>query len=222
MNRLAFSAASLQDYQDCPLRFELRYIRQLRWPAREGTEAMETGNQVHRMVQQALLGFPRDLLPAVIADFETVDVLQLIDRLTSELGDAKRFVEHSVSLRFNDVDYTGKFDLLYILPDNNALIFDWKTDLHFRPESFDDRVQTRLYLWMAQRLYGCPVATLKVVSLRDGRMRTIQADMAKISTYEREIDALVREITAIEPGAFQQTTDVVRCRYCTYKHYCRR
>ena len=52
-----FSQSSLQDYFDCPRRFQLRYIEQVAWPAVE-TEPMlenerrqQAGLHFHRLVQ---------------------------------------------------------------------------------------------------------------------------------------------------------------------------
>jgi hypothetical protein len=59
-----FSQSSLQDYSDCPRRFQLRYIEQLQWPAVEAEPVMENehhqqeGQLFHRMVQQHRIGLP--------------------------------------------------------------------------------------------------------------------------------------------------------------------
>ena len=64
----AFSQSSLQDYSDCPRRFQLRYIEQLQWPAVETEPVLENerrqqeGQLFHRMVQQHLIGLPAEKL----------------------------------------------------------------------------------------------------------------------------------------------------------------
>ncbi len=64
----SFSQSSLQDYSDCARRFQLRYIDQLHWPAVESEPVVENerrmleGQIFHRMVQQHLLGVPKEKL----------------------------------------------------------------------------------------------------------------------------------------------------------------
>ncbi len=65
----SFSQSSLQDYVDCPRRFQLRYIEHLAWPAIETEPLLENerrlreGQQLfHRMVQQHLIGLPVEKL----------------------------------------------------------------------------------------------------------------------------------------------------------------
>src|SRR5689334_16318664 len=59
-----FSQSSLQDYQDCQRRFQLRYIEKLDYPATESEPALENelhlkeGEYFHRLVQQHLLNLP--------------------------------------------------------------------------------------------------------------------------------------------------------------------
>ncbi len=69
-----FSQSSLQDYLDCPRRFELRYILRQKWPAIqtepvvEFEHHMEIGTRFHRLVHQHILGIPDDVLEAGIDD----------------------------------------------------------------------------------------------------------------------------------------------------------
>ena len=63
-----FTQGNLQDYVDCPRRFELKYLQRQRWPAAEVDDMvaferhMEQGAQFHRLVQQSLLGIPPETL----------------------------------------------------------------------------------------------------------------------------------------------------------------
>ncbi len=60
------SQSSLQDYHDCPRRFELRYLQQLAYPAIETEPALENeqhqkeGEYFHRLAQQYLIGIPSE------------------------------------------------------------------------------------------------------------------------------------------------------------------
>ncbi|TEU19308.1 MAG: PD-(D/E)XK nuclease family protein [Anaerolineales bacterium] len=69
-----FSQGSLQDYVDCPRRFQLRYIQRLAWPAVEAEPALENerhlqqGAAFHRLVHQHLLGLSPERLSSTITD----------------------------------------------------------------------------------------------------------------------------------------------------------
>jgi hypothetical protein len=69
-----FSQGSLQDYVDCPRRFQLRYIQRLAWPAVEAGPPLENerhlqqGAAFHRLVHQHVLGLSPERLSSTIAD----------------------------------------------------------------------------------------------------------------------------------------------------------
>ena len=70
----AFTQGSLQDAADCLRRFELRYIKRLRYPAVEAVPALQfeqrtrQGARFHKLVQQHLLGVPADTLAQSLHD----------------------------------------------------------------------------------------------------------------------------------------------------------
>ena len=59
-----FTQSNLQDYLDCPRRFELRYILRQDWPALQTEPEMEQeqhmlrGHLFHQLVHQLLIGLP--------------------------------------------------------------------------------------------------------------------------------------------------------------------
>ena len=61
-----FSQNNLQDYIDCPRRFELRFLLRQEWPALqsepvlEQERRMEEGRLFHKMIQQLVVGLPAD------------------------------------------------------------------------------------------------------------------------------------------------------------------
>ena len=72
----SFSQSSLQDYLDCPRRFELRYQQRLSWPAIEIEPALENerfllrGSAFHRLVHQHQIGIPESALTPYAAEPE--------------------------------------------------------------------------------------------------------------------------------------------------------
>jgi hypothetical protein len=56
------SQSSLQDYNDCPRRFELRYLQQLAYPAIETEPALE--NEKHQRKANIFTGWPSNISSA--------------------------------------------------------------------------------------------------------------------------------------------------------------
>ena len=79
----AYTQGSLQDYSDCARRFQLRYIKRLRYPALEVQQTLDyekrirQGSRFHKLVQQHLLGLPAELLAQSLADDE--DLARCLD-----------------------------------------------------------------------------------------------------------------------------------------------
>ena len=70
-----FSQASLQDYSDCPRRFQLRYVLGVRWPSADAQlstweKRAQQGAAFHRLVHQHTVGIPEAALTASITDPE--------------------------------------------------------------------------------------------------------------------------------------------------------
>ena len=73
-----FSQNSLQDFLECPRRFQLRYLLHTAWPAAETDDQsafehhQEQGQVFHRKIQQYYTGIPVEVISASIQD----DLLQ--------------------------------------------------------------------------------------------------------------------------------------------------
>jgi hypothetical protein len=155
-----FSASSLQDYVDCPRRFQLRYLQHCDWPAVETepvalTERhMEHGRDFHRLAHQHHLGLPDDLLTAV------ADNAGLGDWWSAFLADGPvdlppmRRAEFSLTMPLASYRLGAKYDLLAAGP-GRLVIVDWKTNLK-RPSraTLEQRLQTRVYPFLLARAGG--------------------------------------------------------------------
>jgi hypothetical protein len=169
-----FSQSSLQDYFDCPRRFELRYLLRVQWPALRSEPVLEfehraeLGRRFHEMVYQSILGVPEERIAAQATDPELAAWWEAFVRspILNALP-AWRRAEFTLSAPFGGSHLseggghlaprgpagdsegyrlTAKYDLLAIDPGRRLVIVDWKTA--GRPQqraTLANRLQTRVY-----------------------------------------------------------------------------
>jgi CRISPR/Cas system-associated exonuclease Cas4 (RecB family) len=233
----AFSQSSLQDYFDCPRRFQLRYIEHLSWPAVETEPVMENerrqqaGQLFHRMVQQHLVGLPIEKLTRQANSPDLSRWWQNYLGYQFELDGSVKYTELTLAAPVGTQRLLAKYDLVAILPGQRAIIFDWKT-YHKRPrdEWMAVRMQTRVYraLLVQAGAYlngGAPIQPGQV------QMVYWYADFPSeparfpydAAQYKRDWDALtgiIKEINALR--TFPLTEDEKKCAYCPVRSYCNR
>ena len=240
-----FSQSSLQDYVDCPRRFELRYIEKLDWPAveaepvAENERRMADGNFFHRLAQQFLLGLPAEKLTrlATSPDASTglsTSLSRWWDNFhqsfssPSDLGSLHP--EVALSAPIGNHRLLAKFDLIAVR-DGRATIYDWKT-YHKRPQNewMAIRMQTKVYRYLLARagshLNGGQPLTPESIQMIywyadfPSEPATFGYDVSQFKRDEAAIQKLVSEIESLE--TFELTSDEGKCRFCAYRSYCNR
>ncbi len=232
-----FSQSSLQDYVDCPRRFELRYLRQLQWPAVESEPALENerrqqeGQLFHRLVQQHLLGLPEASLTRLAS---SPDLRRWWDNYRAHpvpLDDYAKYTEMTLSAPLGAFRLTAKYDLLAIRPAQQARIYDWKTYARRpRNEWMAARLQTRVYRALLVRA-GASLNGGAPIQPEGVEMIYWYADYPTeparfpydAGQYRRDwatLEKLSAEIAAA--GDFPPTDEETRCRFCAYRSYCAR
>ena len=232
-----FSQSSLQDYYDCPRRFQLRYIEQLAWPAVETEPVLENerrqqeGQLFHRMVQQHLIGLPAEKLARLA---NTPDLARWWENYLGAKLDITGYAQYSelsLAAPVGTFRLLAKYDLVAVKPGEQAIIFDWKT---YRKRPKDEwmaaRMQTRVYrsLLVQAGSYsngGTPFQPEQI------RMIYWYADFPSepalfpynAAQYKRDWDALTGLINEIgNHRHFPLTDDEKKCAYCPYRSYCNR
>lgn len=240
-----FSQGSLQDYADCPRRFQLKYIEEIAWPAVRAEPALENerhlqlGAAFHRMAQQYLLGIPAEKLtplaqrdPALARWWENflTHVPDLIGPAAAP--DAYRAPEFTLSAPLGDHRLTGKFDLL-TRHDGHFTIYDWKT-ARKKPQRrwIAEALQTRVYPYLlvqaGERLNGGqPVAPEQVEMVywfAEFPAAPLRFPYSRMQFAEDEalIHALIAEIEALDDSPAPLTENEKRCRFCVYRSLCDR
>jgi hypothetical protein len=232
-----FSQSSLQDYADCPRRFQLRYIERLAWPAVETEPVVENerrqleGQLFHRLVQQHLLGIPADRLARLANPPDLDRWWKNYISSDFEIRDYAKYTELSLSAPLGQHRLLAKYDLVAIDPGKKAIIFDWKTYLKRpRDEWMVARWQTRVYRALLVRA----AAHLNAGKPFDpGQVEMIYwyADFPSeparfqytAAQYKRDwsaLEKLTSEITGSRD--FPLTDDLKMCRFCVYRSFCNR
>ena len=236
-SRFLFSQSSLQDYSDCPRRFELRYLRRCSWPAvqtqplLEAERHMEQGHAFHRLAHQRHLGLDEGLLREAArgAGLE-VWWQNLLDHGPGDLP-ATRYAECSLAVPLAGHALIAKYDLVAAEP-GRLVIVDWKTSPR-RPSraGLQARLQTHVYPYVLARAG----AQLTGYSVEPGQVEMLYwfaefPDQPEAFRYSAELldqDAarlagLIEEIAACPDGGFPLASDDRRCRYCVYRSLCER
>lgn len=236
----SFSQSNLQDYMDCPRRFELRYIQRLSWPAIEIEPALENerflrrGSVFHRLVHQHQIGIPESALTPYAAEPELAAwweaYLRAAPRLLQDC--TRKLPEVSLTTALGGQNLLAKFDLLCELADGSLRILDWKTS-RFSPHrrKLADRMQSQVYPYVlvsaGERLLGRPIQPEQVQMVywytsQPDQPVVFGYDQAQFDRAEQLLESLIRRISEQPVGEFPLTQDEARCRLCTYRSLCRR
>ncbi|MBN1640636.1 MAG: PD-(D/E)XK nuclease family protein [Anaerolineae bacterium] len=237
--RFTFSQSSLQDYVDCARRFQLRYVRNVRWPvvergpAGEWEQRARQGAAFHRLVQQHEAGIPRAQLDAFAEAAGVVDWWQTYLRAPpQDLPTEIRRVEIALTAPLAGYRLTARYDLLAVDAGQSAAIVDWKTGSAKQSRAWlERRMQTLVYRWVlaeagASVTGGESIAPRQVSLLywfAGGRQpERFSYSAAEHAEVGARLAALVREIAALPPTEWPLTDKEAACAYCAYQTLCGR
>jgi len=235
----SLSQSSLQDYNDCPRRFELRYLQHLAYPALETEPALENekhqreGEFFHRLIQQYFIGIPEEQI-AKLANTENLErwwlnFIQSKDR--ARLKDLPGLrTEVTLSAPLGSFRLVAKYDLV-AADGNKFYIYDWKT-YRKRPKSefLATRLQTRVYRALLAQA-GAFLNSGKSISPEQIEMIYWFAEFPNepahfpysADQFKRDWDALNHFSEEIKTASsYPKTDETTRCLYCPYRSYCNR
>ena len=234
-----FSQASLNDYVECPRRFQLRYLLEQAWPAVEVEPLLERerladlGRRFHKLVQQHVAGLSEEVLAQSTHEPELARWWQAYMRsLSTTLHDlpADRRAEAALSIPFKGYRLTAHFDLIAVDADR-AVIVDWKTE-HRLPERDQAlrRMQTRVYRYVLTTAQQRPPGTVSMIywfAQYPDQPIALPYDAAQYADDERLLSDLIDEIAARADQAgesieWEKTPNERKCAYCVYRSLCQR
>jgi CRISPR/Cas system-associated exonuclease Cas4 (RecB family) len=234
-----FSQNNLQDYWDCPRRFQLKYLLHQPWPATQSEPVLEQerrmllGDRFHQLVHQHQIGIDAELLDKAAAEPELVAWWQnYLADAPKELPTA-RYSEHSLSAPFEDFRLIATYDLLAFEPGKHAVIVDWKTSRK-QPtqQQLSDRLQSRVYplllveagayLNNGQAILPEQVEMIYWFTEFPKTPMVLSYDSKRYAEDRQFLQTLVNEIAQQADGEFPLTLNEKHCRFCNYRSLCQR
>lgn len=245
-----FSQNSLQDYADCPRRFQLRYLLRQPWPAVQSEplvggrfvsayeQMLERGRRFHQLVQRHnLLDLPEAELTKTIDDPD----LRRWWRNYQEsppphLPTAIRRTEVTLSTPLGGHRLIARYDLVALEAGRRAVVVDWKTSRKRPDPAFlAARLQTRVYRYVLVEAGtalngGLPLSPDQVTMVywfaeHPARPEILPYDAARHAADAAYLADLVAHIAARAGSGEKEwplTPDERHCRFCTYRSLCDR
>jgi hypothetical protein len=237
-----FSQHNLQDYVDCPRRFQLRYLLGVTWPTvkAEPIDAFEKriwlGQRFHRLVHQHALGIPVERLAAGLEDKDLYRWWHnFLTAPPRDLPANIRRAEVSLSTPLAGHRLTARYDLLTADPGERLVIVDWKTHRPRSPRHLLGRLQSIVYPYVLVKAGaafndGQPVRPEQVTMVywfadAPGDTLTLAYDVARHTADHDHLVTLVDEIDTRcdENVEIWPLTDNTRtCKFCHYRSLCNR
>jgi CRISPR/Cas system-associated exonuclease Cas4 (RecB family) len=244
LDSFPFTQSSLQDYLDCPRRFQLRYVLEQPWPAVESEPLLERerlvelGRRFHQMAQRHTLGLSVEQIAASAQDPELArwwrNYLNVPPPdLPSTLRRAEVTLTAPLPARVGRGRLAAKYDLLAFDPGRRAVIVDWKTERK-RPTraQLAARTQTRVYRYVlveagAALNGGHPIEPEQVTLIYWFAEFPAEPEALPYDSTQHTGDAayligLASEIVAHTEAEWPKTNDEKRCRFCTFRSLCER
>lgn len=243
-----FSQGSLQDFVECPRRFQLKYVLRQAWPAVEVEPALDYevhnkhGREFHQIVERYFLmggtgeeAFEPELLGRHLREPVRRWWEAFLHEPPLNLPEQLRLPEQRLTVRLGEHRLVAVFDLLAVNPGERLVIVDWKTG-RFRPKRREDvlrRLQTRVYplvcVLAAERFFGGPIEPSRITMVywyaeEPDQPYVLYYDDVQFSEDRRYVMELIERVVGFQgvEDVWPLTEDERLCRFCAYRSLCGR
>jgi|GEM_PF-299605 CRISPR/Cas system-associated exonuclease Cas4 (RecB family) len=238
---IQLNQSNLQDFLECPRRFELRNIHEASWPAvlseppTRFEELTELGDRFHKLSNQFFIGIDPTAIESSIHQPELKEMWGRFIPYAESLADHKPFTEQILRTTLNGYILIAKYDYVACLPDRSFLIVDWKTSTK-KPDrsTLAARVQTYLYPYIFYEsyrdLFDMHQLLPKQISLQYWYPNSPEPEEIFPYSEERhqrikeQLSSIISRIDSLQNSemSFPLTEDLKLCQFCNFRSLCER
>lgn len=214
--KIAYTMAKLQTYDECPQKYKLCYIDRVHIVESLRTQQnSQTGNNLHNVINYYLKGMDvTKLLTALHKD----EMLLWHNFKTSEIKNYTiKASEFAFNVKIDEHWLTGRIDALFEY-DENYIILDWKTGVNFRSENA--KFQTSFYLLCmyeilkAKELIKAPEQlSLHYMNLQTNSTIKLPFDRDLYLQYKSNILDIINSINNKQNFYCNRTEKCPKCKY---------
>jgi len=230
-----FSQSALEAYRDCPRRFKLRFMAELRWPGLETQDVLaheaqiELGDEFHKLLHMHSLGVSPQSIESIISDEDLRAWWKRYLDWQKDHLPGKRWAEINLTTPVGQSLLTAKYDVIAKRSDGGFLIVDWKSGRVESKAHLARRLQTSVYPFVLARAGeslndGVPIQAEQIQMVywfaQTGETVEFETSTTAVAKTESVLTATIDEIAA--RFEFPMTDDERRCRFCVYRSLCER
>jgi len=229
-----FSQNNLQDFVDCPRRFELKYLLKQDWPALVSEPIQEferlqlLGLRFHSLVQQHLAGIPAERLELSLDDPNLERWWKNYLGFIGEYSGSQRQVEYPMMIQFHKYRLIAKYDLIIFEEGGNIIILDWKTTQYRTSTSvLKKKLQSKVYPYVLTETNKgkyLPKKTKMIYWFPEfpSEPEVFEYSIEQHDQTEEYLSQLIMDITERKNGDFPLTDNEKICKFCIYRSLCNR
>lgn len=220
MALITFSPSNLSQYRLCPYKFWAQKTGLIKW---KDSPQKARGTAVHASLEQAVKGgietvkdWPSGLDVAYVQD--TVRTVRGLAETTTIYTEHEMAIDHSFKKSGwwdEETLLRAKADLLCVVPEQFALIGDWKTGKIYPDMDFQLRVESIL----VHALYKVKAISWMLFYVDQGQTKKGVVDFSNGLSEVQDILNLMKECrkASSQGGYFPQKKNQF-CRWCEYYH----
>lgn len=238
---LTLNQKNIQDFLDCPRKFQLLSLDNLCWPAALSDNLMKIerstflGNQFHMICYQYFSGISPDQIGDSIVDPDLKIMWENFLPFGSKFLDHSVYPEQLITSSLLNFRLVAKFDLVVKVSSDKYIILDWKTGAN-KPsrEILNNRVQSYLYPYIFHQSGADLIGeiSIKPDQIEMHYFYPSSTEPHEIFPYSSQahdevssrLEGILSKLTNIFQATdeFPLTDDRSQCLYCVFRSLCDR